>query len=556
MARTFLSVDLDTLIAGWRGPLLAALVALIAGMPSLFTIPILDRQEARVVQVTAERIDAGLSPDPQASPYSRQEAGVLVHGLQALSVAALSDVEARDVRPYRLPSLLGAMLAVWAVAWGAAALWGARVGFLAGAMLGATYLLSTLAGVATADALGAGAISLAMAALGQIYATLRQDGMVARPLKLAFWGGLGLAMLTSGLVGPLIVGLTLLTLALWDRDARLLAKLGWGWGLPLLALMVGPWIIAATVASDGDIWARLWMETRLGRVFSGRAEWGWPGSHLLLAPLLLFPATLMLPAAVMTGLTRRAEPAVRFAVAWVAPAWLVFELAPDQNWAQTLPLFGAITWLAAAALTRPLGRISRRVGVVLAVVGGVYVLGATLYALSEFGGEASRAWATPTIGLTLAAAGIGGFLLFHRMPVSAVLASLALGVLAHASLTGVVRTLEPLSVSPRLAHAVSEAGLNPVESRYPGPIAVAGYSQPSVVFLLGAGTRLTDARGAAEAIAEGRPAVVEARLEESFRTALSAHGAAARRMGAVEGLNYVNGDDVALTLYAPEVSPR
>ena len=58
--------------------------------------------------------------------------------------------------------------------------------------------------------------------------------------------------------------------------------------------------------------------------------------YLLLAPLLLFPATLMLPAALSTGWHRRAEPAIRFLVCWLVPAWLIFELDPDQA-VRTIP---------------------------------------------------------------------------------------------------------------------------------------------------------------------------------------------------------------------------
>ena len=38
---------------------------------------------------------------------------------------------------------------------------------------------------------------------------------------------------------------------------------------------------------------------------------------------------------------------------------------------------------------------------------------------------------------------------------------------------------------------------------------MAGYHEPSLVFSLGTETELTDAQGAADAIAEGRPAIVE-----------------------------------------------
>jgi len=558
--------DLDRLILGWRGPALAALIALIAGLPGLIMTPVLDRTEARTAQVSARMLERGDWIDTRADEQDRIRTAAGLHWLQAAATALTSDVQDRDIRPYRLPSLLGAMLAAWACAWGASVLFGARAGFLAGALLGGTFLMSTLAGVAQANALLAGLITLMMAALARLYVLAREGEAEAsasggapprlpRPLKLVVWGALGGAILVGGLAAPLVVGLALVTLGLMDRRWAWMGRLGWLSGLPLLALILGPWAIAATVSTDGEVWRHALADNILARTLRGEADWGLPGRHLLLAPLLLFPVTLMLPAALETGLTRRAEPGVRFAVAWLVPAWILFELAPDPMWHQTLPLYGAVAWLAASALTRPLSRLSRWAGTALAGLGGVYVMGAALFALSEFGGEASQAWATPTIGLTLAAAAIGGFLLYHRMGVTAVLISLALGILAHASLAGVMRNLEPLWVSPRLKAAMIETGLHPVAGRLPGPVAVAGYNQPSVLFLFGSAARMTDEAGAAAAIAAGRPAVVEARHDTDFRAALNRLGVEARAEDRVEGVNYANGDRVELILYGPAPRP-
>ena len=56
---------------------------------------------------------------------------------------------------------------------------------------------------------------------------------------------------------------------------------------------------------------------------------------------------------------------------------------------------------------------------------------------------------------------------------------------------------------------------------------------------------------AARALAEGRPAIVEARDADAFRAASAALGVAGRAAGTVRGHNYSQGDDVSLTIYAP-----
>ena len=50
---------LDDWSRGWRGPLFAALVVLIAGLPGLFAMPPLDRDESRFAQATSQMLETG-----------------------------------------------------------------------------------------------------------------------------------------------------------------------------------------------------------------------------------------------------------------------------------------------------------------------------------------------------------------------------------------------------------------------------------------------------------------------------------------------------------------
>ncbi len=259
----------------------------------------------------------------------------------------------------------------------------------------------------------------------------------------------------------------------------------------------------------------------------------------------------MLPAALVTGWQRRSEPLIRFALCWLIPAWIMFELAPTKLVHYTLPTFGALALLMAAALTQPIGRISRWAGAALGLlVAGLLSL-IVLYGLTEFGRSTAQTWANITIVCAMMAAAIGGFMLVNRAAITAVLAAMVFGIIAHAGLAGTLRQLRPLSVAPQLVKTMEVAGIHPAQGQLPGPVAITGFHEPSFVFLTGRETQLTDAAGAAKALAEGRPAIVEARDDQAFRTAMSELGAACRSVGEVRGHNYSNGDDVRLTVYAP-----
>ena len=547
--------DLDRFIAGWRGPLLAALVALLAGLPALMLLPPLDRDESRYAQATSQMLETGDYVDIRFQDDPRWKKPVGIYWMQAAAVAVTSSVENRDIAPYRIPSILGAMLAAAACAWAGAAMFGQRAGFLAGAMLGASFLLSTEAGIAKTDAMLCGAVTLAMAGLARIYLASRAGEVPIRPHKLMFWLGLGLSMLIKGPIGLIVVVPAMIALSVWDRDARWLKRLGWGWGLPLVALIVGPWAIAITIATDGGFWTEAIGGDLAPKITGGDEGHGvFPGFYLLIAPLLFFPATLMLPAALSAGWSRRAEPAIRFLICWLVPAWLIFELTPTKLPHYNLPTFGALALLAAAALTRPVGKLSRQVGAGLTIAVGALLAVGSVWLLTEYGRSTAQTWATMTIVFAILASLIGAFLMLHRAAMTAVIASIALGVLAHGALAGTLRQLRPLSVAPQLEKVLLNANLHPRQGRA-GPIAVTGFHEPSLVFLTGRDTELTDAAGAARALAEGRPVIVEARDADAFREAAADLGVAGRAIGVVNGHNYSKGDDVSLTVYAPPGAP-
>ncbi|MFW2346288.1 MAG: ArnT family glycosyltransferase [Brevundimonas mediterranea] len=422
--------------------------------------------------------------------------------------------------------------------------------------MGATFLLSTEAGIAKTDAMLCGATTLAMAALARIYMATRAGERPIRPHKLLFWIGVGLSILIKGPIGLLVIALAVIALSIWDRNIKWLARLGWGWGLPLVALMVGPWAIAITIATDGGFWREA-IGGDLAPKIAGAHEShsGFPGLYLLLAPLLFFPSTLLLPAAVSTGWSRRAEPAIRFLVCWLVPGWLMFELAPTKLWHYTLPTFGALALLAAAALARPIGKVSRITGAVLALFAALLIIGVTVYGLTVYGTSTAQTWAALTVVTTLAAAAVGAFLLLNRAPVAALVASLAFGIVAHGALAGTIRQLRPLAIAPQLEKTLEAADLHPRQGRTPGPVAITTYHEPSFVFLTGRDTDLTDAEGAARALAEGRPAIVEGRDADAFRAAAGRLGVSGRAVGVVRGYNYSGGDEMTLTVYAPPPRP-
>ncbi|MGH6955158.1 MAG: ArnT family glycosyltransferase, partial [Caulobacteraceae bacterium] len=376
-----------------RAPLIAALVALVASLPTLFTLPPMDRDESRFAEASAQMLESGDFTNIMYQSAPRYKKPVGIYWLQAASVEALSSVEQRRIWAYRVPSVVGAMVAAGACAWGALAFLEPLEAALAGALLAATMVLSTEATLATTDAALCGAVTLALAALGRIYLAARGGPVASGWVRLLFWLGLSASVLLKGPVGPMVAALTAICLCLWERKAAWLKGLGWGWGLILLAALVLPWALAITVTTDGGFWGAAIGGDLAPKLAGGQEGHGQPpGYFLALSPILLFPAILLAPAALVHGWRARRQPAIRFALAWLVPSWIVFELVPTKLPHYTLPTFGALAWLMASALTQPLGALSRRIGagLLLAVAAGLIAAGAA--ASAAFGSAASWVW--------------------------------------------------------------------------------------------------------------------------------------------------------------------
>ena len=546
-----LEARLAWLSRGWRGPALAALIAFLAGLPGLLAVPPLDRDESRFAQATAQMLETHDFVVIRFQDEPRFKKPVGIHWMQSASVSLFSNPEARAIWAYRIPSLLGAMLAAASCAWGAAAFFGAEAGLFSGAMLGATLLLSTEAMIAKTDAVLCGTTTLAMAALARIYAAAREGPPAPRSAVWLFWVAVGLATLVKGPVGPMVAALAIVLLAILDRRPGWLMRMRWWWGLIIVAVIVGPWAGAVTVATDGGFWSAALGGDLAPKLAGGQETHGAPpGYHTLLAPLLTFPMTLMLPAAAVTAWRRRREPGVRFALAWLIPSWLVFEAMPTKLVHYPLPTYGAIALLAGAALVQPIGPRARWTGAVLSALFGLLLGAASLYILSRYG-DASDAPAAAVAAVLLAAAGLSGaWFLARKAPREAVIAAVGFGVVGHAVLlAGLAPRLSPLWLSARTEAAMEKAQLLPRQGIADAPVAVTGYAEPSLIFALGTATELDTPQEAAQAIAEDRPAVVESRQDAAFRAALQSAGVGAISVGEVKGLDYSNGQHMSLKIY-------
>jgi 4-amino-4-deoxy-L-arabinose transferase-like glycosyltransferase len=354
-----------------RPRLVLVCLCLALWLPGFFVLPPTDRDESRFALATRQMLDTGdyIRIMNGAVPRSKKPIGI--HWLQVPFVAAARATgvaQDNPIWPYRIASLLGGLLAVLATFDIAetllpdrqCGLWGEnRTGLLAGALLGASVILTVETHLAKTDAALLGATTLTMAVLARAWANTR----VGMGGAAVFWIALGVGILVKGPVAPLVVGLTAASGVLFrrrvDDAAEAESRINWlrclrpVWGVPLLILVVLPWFVAIGIDTHGAFFKQAVGGDLEGKLAGGAEGHGAPpGLHLLLLPLLCFPGTVAVVQGLAVAFVRRGEPAIMFLLCWLVPAWLVFEAVPTKLPHYTMPLYPALCVLAADALTR------------------------------------------------------------------------------------------------------------------------------------------------------------------------------------------------------------
>jgi 4-amino-4-deoxy-L-arabinose transferase-like glycosyltransferase len=546
---------IDGWLTGFRPYLLLAGFCLLLYAPGIAATPPLDRDEARFAQATRQMLETGdfLRIRFQDEARNRKPAGI--YWLQAASVAVFSSAESRAIWPYRLVSVIGAGAAVLLSFAFGCVLFRAETAPRRSAFAGAVLLAGMLgvaveAHVAKTDAMLLAAVVAAQGSLGLAYLHAREGRPVPTWIAVVFWIAEATAILLKGPPAPMLAIVTAAALSIADRDARWLRGLRPAMGIALLVLILAPWLIAIQSATGGRFLADSLGRDLFTKLVGAQESHGAPPfSYLALAVLTLWPASLFLVPALLRIWRRRDALAERFLLAWIVPAWVLLELVPTKLPHYALPLYPAIALAAGAALAEfaPLARASCAARIDIAVRSlwaiATLTLAAALIVLPiRFGAGPEFVGIFGSALLVVIAA-----LLLYRppnlaaLPLTGALSLAFVGIVA----AGVLPSLDRLWLSR------SAASLVETHPRVRGePLVAVGYSEPSLVFLLGTDLRLAGAVAAAEVLSGGGEALVSGREDPLFQQSLTARGLVADRIGETRGLDYSNGQRMVLTLYA------
>jgi 4-amino-4-deoxy-L-arabinose transferase-like glycosyltransferase len=230
----------------------------------------------------------------------------------------------------------------------------------------------------------------------------------------------------------------------------------------------------------------------------------------------------------------------------------MFEIVPTKLPHYVLPVYPALAILSALWVLAPRDQAAPRwqgalVYLALAqfVMGLAGVVGGAIEFPNLYGNGAT--WWLAALAVLAGLLGIGALVAQLRQSSTAA-AGLVLWtvlVIYPVLAIGTAPSLTQLWISQRAAQRIEKA-----ELRTDPPPALAGYTEPSMVFYLGKDVRLTNGSGAAEVGAgQGGLAVVEDSERPAFLARLNELEADATKLDEVSGYNYSRGKPVHITIY-------
>lgn len=406
------------------------------------------RQMFEAAALPREKLDPAMHGGGWAVPMvqgvERLNKPPLIYWVQVCSgwVFTAGDPLRDAVWMYRVPSALAAVFSVlgtWRIG---CRMFDPRAAWIGAAMLAMCPMVAWDAHQARADQLLLATVVAAQGCLWVVWK--RTDG--GRALRggtagksgtmgwaVLFWVSIAAGVMAKGPITPLIAGLTVAMLGVVTGRWRWVRALRVELGLPLAVLMIAPWVMAVADHKGGlGAYATIvWNET-IGRSTTPKeGHWGPPGYHTVLLPILLWPGSLMLAPALwlavkrgwprkraragaVTGMSRARRPdetvdlevveastprwwqrregrgAELFLLAWILPAWVVFEAIGTKLPHYPMPLYPAVALLCGRAL-------------LVAEEGGVWWLG------RKWAVRALNGWVVLGIGLCVALLAVSFF---------------------------------------------------------------------------------------------------------------------------------------------------
>lgn len=536
------------------------LLCLLTMLPGIFSLPPIDRDEARYVQASRQMLETGNYGDIRLQEVPRYKKPIGIYWLHAGAAQITGYGESAPLWVFRLVSLAGGIVAALATMWLATSMFGRTAGLAAGIAMASIVGLGIEARIAKTDAALLATVVLSQLFLARVYLN-SGDGDRQRPIGSApvlFWFFQGLGILIKGPIVVLVSGLTAITLLIFDPDRSWVRRLQIGRGVLIIVLINLPWLAYISWTSGAAFWQESVGRDLLGKLAEGQESHGFPpGYYFLTYSLFVWPLGYLALRAGLQMLNRfKVDASARFLIAWYVPFWLLFEVITTKLPHYMLPAYPALAISLGWHLTRNKDELADlkawQKWLTWIALLGLAIVTAGLAAASV-GIEIYFSGGVSPVGIAAALLIISTGLLtsplgdkmrpMARLGTVAILVGGTYGLITST----ILPRIDQIWISRQVAEIYHE--FRPCERSV---LTIGSYYEPSMVFLAGTETRLTDAEGAAQSIVEDAECAIVAVEDadaKSFSTAVENASIKLNAVGSAGGINYSNGQNLSFKVY-------
>lgn len=312
-------------------------------MAGMSTLPVIDRDEAHFAQASRQMIQNDNYYQIRFQDVTRFQKPPGINWLQAVSVRLFSQADATAIWPYRIPSILGALLSVLFTCFLARRFFNAKTALFSAGLLSCALLLVAEAHMAVIDSMLLLSVVLMQGSLWIIYEEKQSHWGWA----LCFWLSLAFGLVLKG-VTPLVAVLTIISLCVADRNLSFIKRLHPIKGFLLFLGLSLIWVFGVNHAEHSNYLMQMINKDLLPKLQGGHESHGKPPLfHLAILPLTFWPGSLFLWQVSLFAFLNRQQKNIRFLLAWLIPTWIFFELMPTKLPQYVLPTFPALAILMA-----------------------------------------------------------------------------------------------------------------------------------------------------------------------------------------------------------------
>ena len=488
--------------------------ALIAGQNSL---PPIDRDEARFAQASRQMLQSNDYINIKFQDKIRAKKPVGIYWLQALSANFFGEI---SISSYRFPSLISSIISILFVC-----LLARLIFPIYQSLIVTLFFASTVAFVGEAHLAKTDATLLALICIQQYYLLkiiLKKGTFVQKKYlyPLIIWLVFAFGILVKGPLSIAILFLTILSFCLFKKDFSLIKLLNPLLGIIICLIVILPWFFAINDSTQGLFLEKAFNDDFYNKLKSGQEGHGaWPGTHFIMLSLTLWPIATFIPGALLFILKNKTNIVIQFFVCWIVPFWILIEIVPTKLFHYSLPVLPAIAILSIGSLFHLKSNINninnnffRKMVLCISILfslGGVVLGGTILYLSFKFNFSNELSITVVTILafiITIITLFLSMVLLLksknYVKQTNKIIYNIPFLIICFASIFNIINFQ---FILPKLDYLYpSKLILNKIENIKPDAIAIAGYHEPSLVFLLNGEILLSSPQEVAIFMDEGK----------------------------------------------------